>query len=201
MLAASACSSREGADLEVIPSVASDLPPMPEIAPIPVFVGTALPTLPPGVPSSCQVLSYKTYINQTLKYCLAVPAQFTLEELETGTLSILGPALDETSEPPRARMWLNVTPVDPGKTLDQLIDEFLAQNPGNIERRSATLGGEPAEILGASPGQLGARDAFVLYQEYLYHLRFEPSIGDSPRGAVDMEGLFTAIFDTFGFLP
>lgn len=204
MLAAPACSSRKGAGPEVIPSVESDLPPMPEIAPIPVFVGTALPTLPPGVPSSCQVLSYKTYISQSGKFCLAIPGQFSLEEMDTGGLSVLGPPLDESSEPLRARMWLNFTPIATDQNLAQLVDEFLAQHTGiaaTIARRTATLGSEPAEILEVVPGRLGSRDVFVLHNRILYHLGFEPPVKDFPRAAVDVEGLFVAIFDTFAFIP
>jgi hypothetical protein len=121
-----------------------------------------------------------------------------------GTVSLSGPALDQSLEPLRATLGIEVQPVSEEADMARLVDAYLSQTsfqgmPAPIQRTQINLGGEPAEVLEDVPGRLSSRLAIALHKGSLYTLRFHPS--DAPQAEGDLEALYEAVTSSFRFLP
>ena len=182
--------------------------PMPTEAPAPT-AEPVTPTVPtPDTPVAgldCADAGLPVYTAPQGDYCFAYPEQFTLEPSPAaGTLSLSGPALDQSLEPLRASLGIETQPVSAEADLARLVDAYLTQTPfqglpAPIERTQINLGGEPAEVLEDVPGRLNSRLVMALHNGSLYTLRFHPS--GASQAAADLEALYSTVTGSFRFLP
>jgi hypothetical protein len=148
----------------------------------------------------------ETYVNDGDGYCFAYPAdRFSLEEsTEGGQYPVVsGPALSEGPEPVQVSLTIDTRPARAGSDLARLVDAFLSQSqlqglPWQIERKSLSLGGEPAEALEDVPGRLSSRLVMAVHGDALYTLTFFPS--DLPQAEPDLEALFDVVTGSFEFI-
>jgi hypothetical protein len=143
------------------------------------------------------------YLNPEDGYCLLFPSTFEKLETANGTISIAGPNLDDSSEPVRVSLSIEVKPLTTNANLARLVDAFLSQGllqdlPWEIERTTITLDGEPAEVLEDVPGHLSSRLAMVIHNQNLYTLSFHPS--DVPDSQQDLELLYSEVVKSFRFI-
>lgn len=157
------------------------------------------------LPLTCQVTDLQVYVNEAGGYCFAYPAGFEAEVSAAGDemVNILGPALDNSPEPLRASLVIEVQPVLEGSDLAGLVSAYLSQAvlqnlPTPIEQSSMILGGEAAERLDGVPGRLSSRVVMALHGETLFMLRFHPT--DAEAAAADLEALFQTVSGSFAFL-
>ncbi len=175
----------------------------------PVVTSTAEPVKqdpqPLGVSqSACEVNGMQKYVSPGGHFCLAYPASFEGKGPVEGQLGeyILGPALDNSAEPVRAQLAIELLPLAEGADLDKAVDEFLLAFPRvEIARSEATLGGEPAVRLDNVPGYTGSRDLLAIHGGKLYHLVFMPDLTSFPQAKKDVEALYASVTQSFTFLP
>ncbi len=76
---------------------------------------------------------------------------------------------------------------------------FAAAGPGfNIERTELQVDGEPAVVVDGLPGPDPWRRVFVVHEERLYTLSFQPWV---PGGATALDELYTLVIESLHFLP
>jgi hypothetical protein len=110
--------------------------------------------------------------------------------------------LDDSTEPLRASLEINLQPVPEGSALTPLVDAYLTsfQNlPWPITRGSTILGSEPAEKLEPIPGLLSSRVVIALHNNILLTLQFHPV--DTEIAKSDLEALTQTVTGSFAFLP
>lgn len=156
------------------------------------------------LPAVCQGIGLATYYAPENDFCFAYPAQFTLGETNPTRAELYGPALDQNPEPLRAALYFEIRALQAGEDLTSVVDAYLAEFEGlptpAIVRRTATLGGQPAEQLDVVPGREGSRDVFMVREGVLFHLMFMPSTRDFPQAAEAVEDLFLTVTSSFMFL-
>ena len=157
-----------------------------------------------SLPDSCRVDDLSTYVDQVNHFCFAYPTTFTAQVDEAGRALITGPALDSAVEPLRASLLIEAGPAPAGKTLTQIVDDYVAQFAGldvpPITRMANVLAGQPSELLDPVPGREGSRDIFMLHNGTLYHLMFMPSVADFPQAASDVELLSVNVVASFSLM-
>jgi inhibitor of cysteine peptidase len=142
------------------------------------------------------------YINARDGYCLLYPSHYGQQDSVAQNMLVLtGPALDPTiPEPLRVMVTMAVLGPAEGRTLQQVVDELIAEYPDlEIEQSATTLGGEAAILVSGLPARLEGRDLFVLHNDRVYRLRMEP-LG-FPELAEDQEMAWELITGSFLFLP
>ena len=159
-----------------------------------------------GLPPSCQTKDpqYTPYTDAQQHYCFLFPARFKTAEAGPTEPVLYGPDLDQSVEPLRATLLVEVETPAGDETLAQHVDTYVGQFEGlnvpAITRQPITLGGVPAELLEVVPGREGSRDIFALNDGTLYHLMFMPSVRDFPQAKADVEALYEALTGSFTFL-
>ena len=156
------------------------------------------------LPMTCQVTDLNVFLNEDWGYCFAYPLNFTPDDSVTseGTISIYGPKLDDTGEPPRIRLDITAQLVPAGSSLPPLVDAYLTslgEVPWIITREAVTLGNEPAEKLEPIPGLLSSQVVMVLHNNLLATLRFYPVDVDDAKP--DLDNLTQTVTGSFAFLP
>jgi hypothetical protein len=144
------------------------------------------------------------YVNREDRFCFSFPETFKLMQNEKQNLLIVGPALDQNPGALRASLVVEVDAAPAGKSLSQVVDDFLTPFSGikmPIARTKLSLGGEPAEMLEVVPGREGSRDLLALRGGKRIHLIFMPSVRDFPKARGDVEALFRSVTSTFTWLP
>lgn len=142
------------------------------------------------------------YVNAREGYCLLYPSHYGQQDSVAQNMLILtGPALDPTiPEPLRAMVTVSVMEPADGRTVQQAVDELVAEYPDlTIEQSESTLGGEAAILVSGLPGRFEGRDLFVVHNDRIYRLRMEP-LG-FPELADDQEMSWNLITSSFMFLP
>jgi hypothetical protein len=146
------------------------------------------------------------YVNEQWGYCFAYPTTFTVDEsnIEAGSLSLYGPALEDNADPIRVSLEITTQPVPEDSSLTPLVDAYLTSfgkviMPLSIMREAWMLGSEPAEKLEPVPGLLSSRLIMALHGEVLFTLRFHPSDIDFAKPGLDE--LTQTVTGSFAFLP
>ena len=155
-----------------------------------------------NLPLSCQVTDLQVYMDEVVGFCFAYPAEFSLDGSVSQAVSLVGPALDQSAEPLRASLRVEVQPVPENSNLTRLVDAFLSQSgfqnlPWTIERSSLNLGGEPAEMLAPTPGLGSARVVIALHGNSLYTLWFKPVEQEAAKSG--LEALYQTVTGSFAF--
>jgi hypothetical protein len=155
-----------------------------------------------GKPAACAPANGEQAVFTSTEggYCFAYPGGFTLGEAVGGRVPVLGPALDASPDPLRARLEVEVTQLAAGTTLHAADDEFVnsfGALASEIAREPFTLGGEPAILLHNVPARLSARVVLAVRGERQYALWFQPE--GLPQAEADLELLFGTVTATFAF--
>jgi len=156
-----------------------------------------------GLPPSCQTGSDQlaVYADRLAGYCFLYPARFEVGEFGPGQPGIFGPPLDESLDPLRASLQVEVTEVPAGTDLatavETFLHEFAAIQGLTISREPTIVASEPAEILEPIPGRLSSRDVIVLHGDRQYRLIFQPAPGEAPAAAADVQELFETVTGSF----
>ena len=104
------------------------------------------------LPMTCQVTDLNVYIDRTAGYCYAYPKRFTYGSHPMFNVpAVQGPAIGGATDPVFATFTVEVVPVDPNRSLDQQVDQFLREftvvAPESLTRARLTVGGEPAVMV------------------------------------------------------
>lgn len=157
---------------------------------------------PASLPAACRGDGLATVYSPEDGYCFAYPVYFTRADAPN-PIQLFGPALDQTIEPVRAALTLDIQPLAAGADLTATVDAYLAQFGGlpEITREAVTLGGEAAEQLEVMPGREGSRDVFAVQAGRVFHLLFMPALRDFPQAQTDVDALYAAVMGSFTFGP
>jgi hypothetical protein len=159
---------------------------------------------PAPLPQACKVSDEQIFVNPFKGYCFSYPKDVTIQAYTYDRPLFMGPPLDQSVEPPQARLWVEANPLPAGTTLDQAVSDFIAKMPPGepaITRQPTTLGGEPATVLENVPGQLFSRAVLAVHKDMLYQLWFNPVDSSVPNVQSDVERLYQAVTNSFAFLP
>jgi len=153
------------------------------------------------------------YTNEEAGYCFQYPAEYELEEYDTGATSEKTVSLK--LERPLYTMGLTVLAQKVGQqaTLEDQVSNFLLgfsdQAAAGIRRNPVELiagidfrlGDQPAEALDGVPGVVNSVDVFTRYEDKLYQIIFSPSPFDNPQVSNDYWTLYDVVMRSFSFLP
>lgn len=163
-------------------------------------VPTQAPTeAPPEQAEVCPsaTADLKLLVSTEHGFCLLYPAEFTWDGARLIVLNPNGAAGDVPGE-----AWLLVSISDAGgQTAAQLADARSAEIGQGFEiaRTEVTIGGQPAIVVDGLPGQDSNRLVFIVNNDRLYMLAFEP--WSAQDGASSLEKLYQAVVDSIRFLP
>lgn len=129
-------------------------------------------------------------------YCLLYPDSHTVVQLESGNTEIVvGEVMNHTD--PRVSIY---TEELAGRTIEQVVDEFLAGYEGfEIERTDLTIAGEEAILLDGIPGQDYYRMVLVTHDGLLYRLQIFPYDKNLVDTIAQAEQLYALVVDSFQF--
>jgi len=153
------------------------------------------------------------YTNEEAGYCFQYPAEYELEEYDTGAGAEKTVSLK--LERPLYTMGLTVLSQKVGQqaTLEEQVSNFLLgfsdQAAAGIRRNPSELvagidfrlGDQPAEALDGVPGPVNSIDVFTRYGDKLYQIVFSPSPFDNPQVSNDYWTLYDVVMRSFSFLP
>jgi len=168
-------------------------------------VATTLPSV--EIPTSCVAHSEDRapYFNLADGYCLLYPAHFRVSDVRPGLAGFYGPPLDQTIEPVFGALSILVEGPAAGRTLAQVADHYVSVNRSGegtaVTRSTATLGGEPAEIVEGRLDAVGSRQVFVLHNDTIYQLGVYPVDEAFPQAAPYVAAVWQAVSTSFTFLP
>jgi hypothetical protein len=159
---------------------------------------------PADLPERCHVWGYDNYVDRANGFCFAYPPLFQAQVNEAGNPVLYGPALDGSVEPLRASLLIEVQVAAENKTLDEIVDGYLAQFDGMnvppIARTELELDGQPAVMLEVVPGREGSRDLLMLHNGTLFHMMFMPSTRDFPQAKTGVELIYNGVVNSFGLM-
>lgn len=133
-------------------------------------------------------------------YCLLYPAGYQAEQPNPDeTVLFVGSLLN--ADAPRA--FIEVRDAA-GRTADDIAADIVADLTGgapgwDIQRRTATVGGEPAIVLDNLPGQDINRQVVIVHGGRLYHLTFVPADPQQERLYAAMERLYETVAGSMRF--
>lgn len=130
-------------------------------------------------------------------YCLLYPTSHTVVQLDSGNTEIVVGEVMNHIDP---RVSITVEDLA-GRTIDQVVDEFLAGYEGfEIERTNLTVAGEEAILLDGIPGQDFYRMVLVTHDGILYRLQFAPYDENLADTFPQAEQLYALVVDSFQFI-
>ncbi len=138
----------------------------------------------------------RLYVNEKMGYCLLVPADYEIEEIG-GTTYFHGPPLDDSGEPRRVNLWIDVWEAS-GATLDEAL---AAVAPGeNIDRSEMTVDGRRAVVLDDLPGIDPVQTAFVLREGQMVTISIQPYTDELPETWPEVGRVWALAVESFRFL-
>jgi hypothetical protein len=156
------------------------------------------------LPASCLPSSpaYSPYVDPGGRYCLQFPNHFRIGDVSLDRVNFYGPPLDQSIEPLFAALSLEVTGPAGGRSLAQVVDEFVQANTQGlpVTRRAIELGGEPAEVVEGVPGRLMSWQSFVIHAGSVYHLSLFPVDPGVPQAEPDAQSVWQAVSTSLTFL-
>ncbi|MCB0196779.1 MAG: hypothetical protein KDJ65_32805 [Anaerolineae bacterium] len=142
----------------------------------------------------------KLLVNAADGYCLLYPGAYQVVQLNAGSVEIVLDTLMNHIDPRGS-----VTVEDAaGRTVEEAAGEILASYSlpdWNIHQTTMTLGGEEAFVLDNMPGQDINRRIVVVHEDRLYSFYFTPVDASNEEIYQRMAYLYTAIVDSFTFIP
>ena len=169
-----------------------------------------IPTYDPEPPLEGRAL----YTNEEAGFCFQYPAEYELEEYDTGASNV-GGTVGLKLERPLYTVGLTALAqkVGEGATLEDQVSNFLnsfsdeaaagiRRNPPElVGGYDYLLGDQPAEVLDGVPGPVDSLDVFTRYEDKLYQIDFSPSPFDNPQANSDVWVLYDVVMRSFSFLP
>lgn len=140
------------------------------------------------------------YINPLHGYCFVYPSHYGQQDSIARDMVVLtGPALDPTiPDPLRSMVTISALESAEGRSVQQVVDELIAEAPGlEIQQYEAILGSEPAILVTGLPARMEGRDLFFIHNDTIFRLRGEP-LG-FPELAEDLEETWDIIMSSFRF--
>jgi len=172
--------------------------------------GTALVALPEpspldGLPPSCHdgSGSRAAYADVEGHYCFLYPLAFVVDVNDAGQPLVMGPALDDSAEPLRATLAIEVSEAPQGQTLAQIAANLIAASaaPGlAMEATPISLSGVPAVLVAPMPGLPTGQMVLTIADGRLYQLRFAPLASQWPEAAEQVETLYSSVTGSLTFL-
>ncbi len=161
---------------------------------------TAQPTIAfseDGCPMASAESQTQPLLDEARGFCLLYPASHTVEQLESGNTEIvLGSIMNHVD--PRASIVVEELA---GRSLEQVVDEFLAGYEGfTIDQSPLTVGGEAAILLDNIPGQDYYRKVLVVHDGFLYQLTIAPYDQNLVDSLPQAEQLYHTVIDSFRFV-
>ena len=130
-------------------------------------------------------------------YCLLYPTGYTVERPNPEEIVLVVGSLLNVSEP---RLYIQVSEAG-GRTLQQAADAVVADHVGfEIERSSATIGGQDAVVLDGVPGQDISQLVLIVYAGRLYQLTFVPASQDAGEAYARMQEFYATATGSIVFL-
>lgn len=140
--------------------------------------------------------------NEAAGYCFTIPVGYEAEFSEDTTGVVVRAPV--TSAGDRVRLLLYVEKAL-GRSLAQVTAQTLADYaiPGMEGEVSSnvSVGGEPATVIRKLPGQDPNRRVMVVHDGRVYEMMFIPDHPEMGQAYEEMEALFTAVMDSFTFIP
>lgn len=136
------------------------------------------------------------FADEVRGYCLLYPESHMVLQLESGNTEIVVGELMNHIDP-RVSIY---TEELAGRTIEQVVDEFLAGYEGfEIEQTALTVAGEQAILLDGIPGQDYYRMVLVAHDGSLYRLQIFPYDENLVDTFTQAEGLYALAVDSFRF--
>jgi hypothetical protein len=156
------------------------------------------PSVDSAAPSGCPTPSDGSLLltDEARGYCLLYPTSHTVVQLEGGNTEIVVGEVMNHIDP---RVSITVEDLA-GRTIEQVVDEFLAGYEGfEIEQSALTVAGEEAILLDGIPGQDFYRMVLVAHDGSLYRLQIFPYDENNVDTLPQAEQLYMLVVDSFRF--
>lgn len=167
---------------------------VPRLDPSPTPSGSMLPV-------TCQVSDLNVYINEVDGYCFAYPSRFTLGDQPSDKPDVRGPAIDDSAEPIRATLSVEVSPAALGKSpweqAEVYLKEFSAADPATFTWKQIQVDGESAWEVEPIPAMLAYRIVFVQHNGFMFRLMYWPV--DIPEAQPALNDLTQTTLGSFTF--
>ncbi len=170
---------------------------------LPAEFGAAYSSCPKGTETAAPYLD--PYSGFCLLYPPSVSVAVTGAVTPTLVTSLSGPAHEPGAEPIRATLVISTGQATAGRSLDQVVADYLATFPvgtaSAITRTQATIGGQPAIVLDGVPARLPAREAFVIDQGRVYEFTLQPFRDPALQGfQQEVDQLWEEVTTSFTFV-
>jgi hypothetical protein len=162
------------------------------------------------LPASCFPTNEQNgpFINVADGYCLQYPVSegFAVHDIfPFGVATIWGAPLTPTFEPIRSGLSIHKREEANGRSLDDIIAEILAANPGAmVTDNNAVFAGEPAQVVEGIDGMMDSRRYYLLHDNFVYEITLVP-LTDGTQWAEQVmaqrDSLWQTVNDTFTWLP
>ena len=139
------------------------------------------------------------YLNEADGYCFLYPEGFEVEQPEPGVLLISDPAGDDAVV---LRPTLTIT-AQPSQAVvvEEVIDALAQEYPDReLETETTTIGGQSALVVANLPGEVGNRQAFVIWFDVLYTLTAQPIDEALPEETAAAEAIWSLVTDSLTFV-
>ena len=153
------------------------------------------------LPLTCQITDLNVYINEMDGYCFAYPINFTLGDQPSDQPDVLGPALDDSSEPIHATLTVEFSPATEQSLREQVeayLKEFSAADPATFTWTQVPVGNEAGLMVEPVPAMLSYRIVFVQHHGNLFRLMYWPV--DIPEAQSDLNDLTQTTLGSFAFI-
>ena len=183
--------------------LAACAPTPPPATDVPTQTPTEAPIVPTEAPTqsgdACPAVTadMKLLVNTEDGFCLLYPAEFTWDGQR---MLVLNPVSAPGDVPGEAWLLVSISEAG-GQSAAQLADARIAEIGQGFEiaRTEVTIGGQPAIVVDGLPGQDSNRLVFIVSNDRLYLLAFEPWFPQD--GASPLEILYQSVVDSIRFLP
>jgi hypothetical protein len=166
---------------------------MPRLNPSPTPSNSTLPL-------SCQITDLNIYIDEADGYCFAYPTRFTLGDQPSDKPDIRGPALDDSGEPIRVTMSVEIGLATDKALREQaatFLKDFSAADSTSFNWTEIQIAGEPGWMVEPVPAMLAYRIVFVQHNGNLIRLLYWPV--DIPQAQMDLNDLTQTTLASFAF--
>jgi hypothetical protein len=150
-----------------------------------------------GCPITTVAAQTQSLVDEARGFCLLYPASHIVVQLESGNTEIVVGSLMNHTDP---RLSIVVVELA-GRSLEQVIDEFLAGYEGfDIAQTPLAVDDEKGIQLENIPGQDLYRNVMVTHDGFLYQLSFAPYDPSIVATIAEAEHLYRVVIDSFRFL-
>ncbi len=153
------------------------------------------------LPAACLIEGMGLNVDVESGLCLAIPTGFTAQRTSERLPRLIGPALDAGLSPMRATFALQpVVPAD-GRTLDEIVADAISDAGGDdTTQTEIVVAGEPAVLIEKLPAGRGSQEIYLLHNDQVYHLVFQPDPAVVTSAETDMRRLIDSVISSFSFL-